>query len=788
MLLSYSDGNGAVVTAINETPGSNQLVITFDGPLETTQAVNPAVDVANYQVTKALANPELVTSSGANVKVRSATYSDATASQVTLTLKSPLKQGVFYRIWINGTPASMSTNPNSNPLIDGQGNLIDGDNDNTAGGDFYGLFALGKKLNFVDSYGARVTLKATGGGVINVWRELDGDIDQLSVIGTKAASSTLTGSAVGGQSKNVYIGSQAIPVSAPLTLNGAANALPQSFVVLTQMPNNSPPAPTATSPVPVVATSANLPYTVSISPVNTAATQALPGLQSAVSATLAPTKAYPDGLWLIFGGRTNGLHEFTTSDVANFPPDFQNEKIYVINPATWQTWSVPWTATDVPQSVYNSLSSGEQEFYQQGNTLYTVGGYSVPDTINFTGNTTAGSAVIPVSSTEGLAIGQFLTASTIPIKTQTPNSPGGPNAPPPVAITTTITAIGTNTITISMSDNTYLEDIGTATGVALTASSNNFTTYDTLTSINIKGMINAVMNGGDMVKQAAIRQISDPRLAVTGGNMAVLGGRTYLVFGQNFQGGYNFSFPQMSNSTFTQIYSSEIQSFRIVRTRNSLAIRGYQALRDPVNFRRRDSNLQTVITPSGQRALTYYGGVFAPNPVDAYQSPVVITGSTKARVVASEQQYFDQYTTANIALYNANNHTLASVFMGGISYYDYAYPNGPLTTTVGPPTFSPGWVDDVTDIVQKRNGRDQEFIMPPIPGPGYYGGVSSVFLNPSVPRYSNGVIKLQPKRLKRPTVVAYIYGGIYSQAQQSNPSANTFASNQVFAVTLSPSR
>ena len=75
--------------------------------------------------------------------------------RVTLTLKSALKQGVFYRIFINGTPASMSTNPASNPLIDGSGSLFDGDNDNTAGGDFYGVFALGKKIQFVDSYRAR---------------------------------------------------------------------------------------------------------------------------------------------------------------------------------------------------------------------------------------------------------------------------------------------------------------------------------------------------------------------------------------------------------------------------------------------------------------------------------------------------------------------------------------------------------------------------------------------------------------------------------------------------------
>jgi hypothetical protein len=78
--------------------------------------------------------------------------------------------------------------------------------------------------------------------------------------------------------------------------------------------------------------------------------------------------------------------------------------------------------------------------------------------------------------------------------------------------------------------------------------------------------------------------------------------------------------------------------------------------------------------------------------------------------------------------------------------------------------------------------------MPPIPGPGYYGGASSVFLNPSVPAYSNGIIKLQLNRMKRPTVVGYIYGGIYTTTPQTDPTTQTGASNQVFQVTLTPSR
>jgi hypothetical protein len=95
----------------------------------------------------------------------------------------------------------------------------------------------------------------------------------------------------------------------------------------------------------------------------------VPAIQSAVS-------AQSGGLWLLFGGRTNGMHGFDPSGLVNFPPQFQNNNIDAINPATGQTWSMPWSATGLSASVYTSLSSSDQEFYQSGDHLYTVGGYS----------------------------------------------------------------------------------------------------------------------------------------------------------------------------------------------------------------------------------------------------------------------------------------------------------------------------------------------------------------------------------------------------------------------------
>ena len=291
----------------------------------------------------------------------------------------------------------------------------------------------------------------------------------------------------------------------------------------------------------------------------------------------------------------------------------------------------------MPVAVYNSLSSADQEFYQKGNTLYTVGGYSVPDTINFTGNTTTGSTTVGVSDITGLAVGQFVSGPGIPLFL--PNSQTQADV--------TITAVGTNTITISQAAT------ATAAGVALTAATNNFTTYDTLTALSISGMINAVINGGDVAKGSAIRQISDPRLAVTGGDMATMGGRTYLVFGQDFQGGYiPFTDRPTKLHPDLQRRDPELQDRR---QRQEIGHHvTTQALRDPTNFRRRDGNMSAVVEPNGQQALTYYGGVFTAGSTNqtAYQAPILIGANGKAQVDSNYQQFFDQYTTTNIPIFD----------------------------------------------------------------------------------------------------------------------------------------
>ncbi len=657
MLLSTADGNGPVVTGlfeqINPATGTASLVVDFDGPLNVLLASN----AADYQVTKVGAlNPEIVTQSGPATPILNASYSQfvsggAVVSAVALRLARPLASGAFYRVWINGSPGS--------GLTGATGTLFDGDNDDTPGGNFYGLFAQGRSVNFSDMSGDKARVWVTGGGQVAVWRELDGNVDAFQVVGSVPGQTALNGQVIPAKGSDGLV---VVPTIQGLT--GVTNNL------------SSPPfvsqAPTAPAlPMPVVATTANLPYSLEITQVPL---PALPSIQSAVY-------AQSNGLWLLFGGRTNGLHNFNST--GNFPPQFQNNNIIVINPATGRTWIKPWSTVGIPLAESVSLSSSNQEFYQSGNLLYTVGGYSQ------------------------------------------------------------------NAIT------------------------NQYQTYDSLTAINVSGLISAVVNGTSGA--GFVRQARDPRLQVTGGEMKSIGARTYLVMGQYFNGQYTFP------PTSTQVYSDEVRSFRIINTPRLLTIVNFQAQRDSENFRRRDYNLAPFIFPDGKPGLAVYGGVFTVTG-GANLNPILIGPNGAAHVDTKYQQYFTQYNAARVALFDSRTRTMDTIFLGGISLYHYDFATGTLSEDMGLP-----FDNDVTTLAWRPNGSIQEFMMPSqLPGPpDLLGAEASFFTSPSIPKFPDGVIKLA--LLRGPTTLGYLFGGILSTVPETQDQATqTSASNMMFRVTLIP--
>lgn len=87
-----------------------------------------------------------------------------------------------------------------------------------------------------------------------------------------------------------------------------------------------------------------------------------PGVQSAAFAE-------HDGKWLFVGGRLQGFHR-TASSSRTFPSAYSNEDFIVYDTASGQVYKAP-----VPAGYKVRLRSTNMEFFQDGDTLYTVGGY-----------------------------------------------------------------------------------------------------------------------------------------------------------------------------------------------------------------------------------------------------------------------------------------------------------------------------------------------------------------------------------------------------------------------------
>lgn len=112
----------------------------------------------------------------------------------------------------------------------------------------------------------------------------------------------------------------------------------------------------------------NFNYSLELKPVSV---PNLPGLHSFAFAE-------NNGMWLIIGGRKDGLH--ARQPFASFPAAQNNTDIYVIDVNTQQFWYAPLASLPIPMS--EQLQSTNMNFYQDGDTLILIGGYAFSTTAN----------------------------------------------------------------------------------------------------------------------------------------------------------------------------------------------------------------------------------------------------------------------------------------------------------------------------------------------------------------------------------------------------------------------
>lgn len=84
-----------------------------------------------------------------------------------------------------------------------------------------------------------------------------------------------------------------------------------------------------------------------------------------------------NGKWLIVGGRLDGLHR--RQPWASFDINGHNNQLIVVDPLSKQKWTSPLTS--LPDSIEEQLSSTNPNFFQEGNTLFFMGGYGYSNTV-----------------------------------------------------------------------------------------------------------------------------------------------------------------------------------------------------------------------------------------------------------------------------------------------------------------------------------------------------------------------------------------------------------------------
>jgi hypothetical protein len=433
-----------------------------------------------------------------------------------------------------------------------------------------------------------------------------------------------------------------------------------------------------------------LPYQLELSEVSFGAA-ALPTLHSYSAAT-------HDGKWIMIAGRTNGLHDFTNSPTTNFPEQYQNRDVWVIDPVTHQSWSrsLEDVSSGLNANQIASLTPTNQQFAQIGDRLYITGGYGIP------------------------------------------------------------------------------------------GSGSGFTTFDTLSAIDLDGIVDWVVNGQG---QAAdhIRQISDPLFKVTGGAMYEMEDRMHLVFGQDFTGGYN--------PTKNGAYTKQVRSFDIVDNGVTLSVANSASTPQVEAYRRRDLNVYPSLEPSPgggvQEGLTVLAGVFTED-VGVWTVPVEIDGNGQPtmadpNLAGTFKQAMNQYHSAKVGLYSGAQGAMHELLLGGITLKTYDESLGTFIQDDNMP-----FTSQVTSVARDSSGQYTQHFLGSYPelfdienNPLNFGANAEFFLAPGIATYENGVIDLD--QLHGETVVGYVFGGIVSNAPHVRgvPGALSAASNRVFEVTIS---
>lgn len=407
-----------------------------------------------------------------------------------------------------------------------------------------------------------------------------------------------------------------------------------------------------------------------------------------------------DSCWLMFGGRTNGFHNFYQDQ--NFPYKKANTFIYVYNKYTHKLDSM--SIYKLSGILSDQFASTNMQNRQVDAYLYVTGGYGV--------------------------------------------------------------------INHGQPDSTWV-------------------THNIMSRVNVPNMIAAVQNQDSVALNNSVVYFINDLVKATGGELYKLpDGKFYLCLGHNFNGPYSAPVPN-------QIYLKQVRAFELIETDSSITmLMPINILGDNLNdslsqFRRRDLVVVPNVGPGGNSyGISVYGGVFTLVETNPLRYPIYITGgATPAyKIDSAFTQASNIYSAPNLQLYDSINDLMITTIFGGIG--DTLYP-GKTDSTAGD---NASFTKLIINILRNNKTNVTSAIYNPTPLPKYVGAEGIFIRASNIPLYQNntsklGIINYNNIPTNTPTTIGYIYGGILSNASESDSSGNpTIASGKVYKVTITKNK
>ena len=327
-------------------------------------------------------------------------------------------------------------------------------------------------------------------------------------------------------------------------------------------------------------------------------------------------------------------------------------------------------------------------------------------------------------------------------------------------------------VKIQDGDTLYL-----AGGYYNTPSSESYVTLQIISSFNVPGIINAVINHSESINQFVNYRTDNPIFKVTGGAFGKINNDLYLAFGQDCEGNYCGTSQTYSNTIYKLQMTPSLESITIL---NSLT----SAESTNSGFRRRDYSLAPFVQNNTQTLLAL-GGPF--NPANnAYPWTNVIAFDDSLNYTNSFlNQQANTYGDATLTI-SSNNMSYVATFSGLGNYYWSQ--NGILTYDNSSP------YGNVLGLISYDSNAQSasEYVNTTPVCTGYslqscvFNGADAVFIPASTSYYDNrGVLQLD--KISGTTLVGYVYGGITSTNQNVFVAIpDSSASNQIFAVYVTP--